>query len=231
MAMTPAAIAGIREAGKELWMTEASANGPEPANDRVAAASMVARITNDMRYGAGTWIWFLGYEGHDPKDDQTRLIRIFQERQPVTFEELGKFHPLKDLCAAFPPGSTVLTIASPDLAPWTYGRKPVLQAVAARRPDGGLALAAVDFTSADFPAPGAKGGFDIENAGLPAQVLRVDWQLPVPSGAAHVRRRDADLANAIDELLPVRGGHLVLTMRPLEIVTVVIDPAPAPAVQ
>lgn len=224
MAMVPGPAQELRAAGKELWMTEASANGPEASNDRVAAASMAARIANDLRCGAGRWIWFLGYEGHDPNDNQTRLMRIFQERTPVTWEALGKFHPLKDLCAAIPPGSTVLDTSGDAIGAWTYGRKPALQAVAARRPDGRIAIAAVNFTAPNFPAAGASGGFEIENAGLPAETLRLDLHLPIASGSAAVRRRDTDLATPIDELLPVRDGRLSLVLRPLEIVTVVVTP-------
>ncbi len=225
MAMRPGVSEQMLPAGKDLWMTEASANGAEQPNDRVAAASMAARIANDLRNGCTHWLWFLAYEGHDANDDQTRLIRVFQERAPVTVEKLGKFHPLKDLCAAFPPGSRVLaTIGSPTLEAWTYGRKPPLQAVAARRPDGGLALAAVNFTSASFPAADAKGNFELENAGLPAETLRVVWRLPVLEGVARVCRRDADLATAIDEVVQVREGRLALVLRPLEIVTVVVTP-------
>lgn len=225
MAMTPEHGKLGLETGKEMWMTEAGGNGKEASNDRVAAASLAARLANDLRLGATHWIWFISYHHADPRDDQTRLIRVFAKEKPERYERLGKFHVFRDICAAFPPGSRILDLsAKPGLRPWTYGRKGVLQATAARRPDGAVALSATNYTAPDFPAKDAKGSFHIDNAGLPAQTLRLRIALPMQTGAADVRRRHADLSVPIDERIAVVDGSVTVVLRPLETLTMVVRP-------
>lgn len=226
MALLPRQGAAGLAAGKELWMTEASSNGPEQdGNDRQAAISFAARVANDLANGATHWIWFLGYEGHDPRDDQTRLLRIFPERTPATWEALGKFRVMQDLCAAFPPGSRILAMgAEPGLKSWSYGRKPPLLATAARTPDGGWSLLATNCTAEGNPPAGAKGSFRIDNACLPAQAQRLVVTLPPTARSVSVRRRFSDLATPIDEILPVADRTCALVVRPLEMLTMRIRP-------
>ena len=221
MALMPKQGAFGRQFGKAMWMTEASANGREQANDRAAAASLAARAASDLRNGATHWMWFISYCIQDPKDDQTRLIRIFNAEDPPRYELLGKFHVIRELCATFPPGSRIVEVASdPAQRPWTYGRKPPVQAVAARRPDGGIALLASNFTADSFPAASDKGTFEKDNAGLPARSFRLLYTLPFKKGTAFVRRRFERLDEPIDEVIRVADGQLALVLRPLETLTV-----------
>ncbi|MBA3704943.1 MAG: T9SS type A sorting domain-containing protein [Bacteroidetes bacterium] len=140
----------IKGTGKEYWITEASANGSEISGDAKAAASLASRVLNDFNHYVTHWIWFIGYATADPKDDQTRLIRYWNN--PFKYEILQPYYYIKQLSQTFDVGS-VLRDATSSLEGdmlWTYGSRPQLTASCGKNPDGSWGIGLSNYTANDF---------------------------------------------------------------------------------
>ena len=138
-----AALAG----DKPFWMTEAAANGPEEPGDALAAASLAARVLNDLNHRTTDWIHFIAYHLADPADDQTRMIRYWTT--PFRYEILQKYSYYQQLSQTFDVGAvfrhSTSSLGDPEMT-WTYGKKPKLVAAAARNADGTWAVGLANFT-------------------------------------------------------------------------------------
>ncbi|BCM91780.1 hypothetical protein IAD21_03655 [Abditibacteriota bacterium] len=135
---------------KSYWMTEASANGAEVEGDTLRAASLASRFLSDMNQGVTHWVHFLGFEVPDPKDNATRILAF--QNAPFRLTTFQKYWTYHQLSATFDVGATFRYCTSSldgDMV-WTYGKKPHLNASAARNRDGSWSIALSNFTSPAF---------------------------------------------------------------------------------
>ncbi|MEO0225084.1 MAG: sugar-binding protein, partial [candidate division WOR-3 bacterium] len=166
MAATPsfASIVG----NKEYWMTEASSNGPQDPNDTSVATSGAARVFNDFNNRVTCWIWFIGFELEDQGDNATRLIKYLVN--PFSYTLHPQYYYLKHIATNFDSGCvfrkcTISGFTEPDgnLDPnmtYTYGKKPMINATAARNPDGSWVIGIVNHTSIHYSDnPGGQDGW------------------------------------------------------------------------
>jgi O-glycosyl hydrolase len=209
--------------GKGYWMTEAGANGPEQTNDVGAAAALASRALNDLNHLCTHWIWFIGAERHDPRDDQTRLIR-WRPDPGFGYDLLAKYHYLQQLSQAFAPKAVFRKCESSldKQMVWTYGRKPHVNAAAARNRDGRWAVAISNFTAPVFDDPAKLTKWEAEQGGWPGETFSVTVALPgkEPAGARFaVRRSNAARKNWADGTVEAKDGRVTVTVGPLELVT------------
>lgn len=221
MAATPDFPKTIAGTGKQYWMTEAGDNGNERELDPSLAASIAGRFLNDLNCGVTHWIYFIGfYDSPDvtkDEDNATKLMVYDHMRQRI-FRPL-KYDWFRQLRAAFPNGSRIYPVkAQPggDLV-FSYGQKPFLNALAAKRPDGGWSLAMVNLT--DVRPDTSIGKWH------PATRLKVRWEAS-PLGREgdtklNVYRSDAARRFAPDGQAAVTDGTLTLDLRPSELVTLI----------
>lgn len=222
-AMAATAEAARRVAGpgggnlKDYWMTEASDNGPEAPGDAVRAASLASRFLNDVNQRTTHWIHFIGFEIPDPNDNATRILAYTPG--PLRMTVFHKYYYYHQLTETFDVGATFRSARGTpggDMA-WTYGKKPRLNAAAARNPDGGWAIGLSNFT-----APTFRDDPD-DNGGFPARTIEVTIVVPELAGSGAlpcaVRRSGGHLTNASEAEIVLQGGRATLTVGPLELVT------------
>ncbi|MCB1089249.1 MAG: hypothetical protein KDM63_19590, partial [Verrucomicrobiae bacterium] len=91
---------------KEFWITEAGNTGHEEAGDTQRAASLAARMLNDLNHRVTHWIQFIAYADSGnlslDKDNATKLL-VFDRKTGTTFESL-QYPYLRMLRVAFPTG-------------------------------------------------------------------------------------------------------------------------------
>lgn len=219
MAATPDFSKIIAGADKQYWMTEAADNGNERELDANLAASTAARFLNDLNCGVTHWLYFIGfYDSPDvtrDEDNATKLM-VYDHQQQQIFRPL-KYDWFRQLRAGFPNGSRIYPVkAKPggDLV-FSYGQKPFLNAVAARRPDGSWSLAMVNLTS-------VRPDTSI-STWHPATLLKVRWEVPPLAGEAavtlNIYRSDAARRFVSDGHAVMSHGTLTLDLRPSELVT------------
>jgi O-glycosyl hydrolase len=210
--------------GKSFWITESSTPGPESDNDPYNAATSAARLIGDLNHGVTDWVWFIGFEQHDPADNGTRLIKFNQA--DGSFNEFAKFHWLRQLAQAFPVGSKVCpaTSSTEGTMTFTYGQKPAILATAATRPDGKLAVAVTNYTSDHWQDP-ALSQWDREQGGKPAATYTVNLNIPqlasVPTATFFVRKSTATAADAAGPSIKVKYGKATVTIAPLTMLTLI----------
>ena len=212
-----------RADGKEYWMTEAGGmtDTEESAGDDLQAASISSRLLNDLNHCVTHFIYFIGYELSDPKGNSDRIIRY--ETNPFRSQIQLKYDYLKALAFTFDRGAVVRhVLASPGgEMTYTYGRKPALNAAAARNPDGTWAVGLSNFTSDVFskletePWYREQGGASARSLSVTIHV--VGWDTPEPV-VWHVHRCSAAPA-APDVTEIMHAGRLTLKVGPLELVT------------
>ena len=221
MAATPDFRKTIAGTGKQYWMTEAADNGNESEVDANLAASTAARFLNDLNCGVTHWIYFIGFSDSldvtKDEDNATKLMVYDHKRQRI-FRPL-KYDWLRQLRMAFPNGSRIYPVkAQPggDLV-FGYGQKPFLNAVAAKRPDGGWSLSMVNLT-------GVRPDTSISKW-HPATLLKVKWEAAPLAGEATVvlkiYRSDTKRRFAMDGHAAMTHGTLNLDLRPGELVTLI----------
>jgi hypothetical protein len=221
MAATPDFPKIIVGAGKQYWMTEASDNGNERELDANLAASTAARFLNDLNCGVTHWLYFIGfYDSPDltrDEDNATKLM-VYDRQQQRIFRPL-KYDWLRQLRAAFPNGSRIYPVkAKPggDLV-FSYGQKPFLNAVAAKRPDGSWSLAMVNLTSVEPDTS--------ISTWHPPTLLNVRWEVPPLAGHAavtlNIYRSDAARRFVPDGHAVMTNGAITLDLRPSELVTLI----------
>lgn len=153
MAATPDFPATIAGTDKQYWMTEASDNGNEGTDDAKRAATIAARFLNDLNNGVTHWIYFIGFDASDDvaedSDNATKLM-VYDHKRSRIFTTL-KYDWFRQLRAAFPDGSLIypLTARPGGALVYTYGQKPMLNAAAARLPDGSWSLGIVNLSGVE----------------------------------------------------------------------------------
>ena len=221
MAATPDFPRTIAGTSKQYWMTEAADNGNESEVDANLAASTAARFLNDLNCGVTHWIYFIGfYDSPDvtrDEDNATKLM-VYDRKQKRIFRPL-KYDWLRQLRAGFPNGSRIYPVkAQPgDDLVFSYGQKPFLNAVAAKRPGGGWSLAMVNLT-------GVKPDTSI-STWHPSTLLEVRWEVPSLAGEAavtlNIYRSDAARRFTSDGHMVMTNGTIILDLRPSELVTLI----------
>ncbi len=221
MAATPEFAKAIAETDKQYWMTEAGDNGNERELDANLAASTTARFLNDLNCGVTHWIYFLGF--HDSPDvtrddDNATKLMVYDHKQKRIWRSL-KYDWLRQVRAGLPNGSRMYPVkAQPggDLV-FSYGQKPFLNVVAAKRPNGGWSLAMVNLTGVRPDTP--------ISTWHPATLLKVRWEVPTLAGKAAVTlnsyRSDAVRCFAPAGHAVMTKGTLTLDLRPRELVTLI----------
>lgn len=216
----------VLKTGKEFWMTEASGNGPATVPDAEYGASAACRFLCDLNHAASCWIWFIGDERNDPRDDKTRLIRWWPNPE-FRYECLTPYHYLLHASRAFPPGTVVRRCVSSkdkDMS-WTYGIKPWLIAGAGVRKDGTWCIALCNNTAARYAAnaPDRPKGFELEQGLHEARTMDVTIELPKealsPDATFRITRTDGVAIMKDGGTVTASDGKLVITISPLELVS------------
>jgi hypothetical protein len=139
-----------RTAGKPYWMTEASDNGNETAENMSRAATIAARFLNDVNHGVTDWVYFIGFSFSDDvaadKDNATKLA-VWNRSSKSIFTPL-KYYYLKQLLSTFDSGAVFRTTISDTESdmPYSSGLKPAINAAAAVNPDGSWSISVVNDT-------------------------------------------------------------------------------------
>jgi hypothetical protein len=139
-----------RTEGKPYWMTEASDNGNETAENTSRAATVAARFLNDVNHGVTDWIYFIGFSFSDnvatDSDNATKLA-VWDKSSKSIFTPL-KYYYLKQLLSMFDSGAVFRRTVSGTESDMTYtlGMKPAINAAAAVNPDGSWSISVVNDT-------------------------------------------------------------------------------------
>ena len=223
MAATKAFSDIIAGTSKQYWITEAADNGNEVEADVNLATSLSARFLNDLNHGVTHWIYFIGFADSPDvakdNDNATKFL-VYDVKTQRIFRPL-KYDWFRQLRAAFPKGSRIYPVRTErgDDLVYTYGQKPMLNAAAARRPDGGWSLAAVNLT-------GVQPNTSISQW-HPASALRVVWKIPrlknVRSMPCHVFRSDATHRFVPAGRVTLMHGATTLLLHPGELITISSD--------
>ena len=219
MAATPQFASLLDGTDKEYWMTESSDNGYEGLADANRASSELARFLNDLNNGVTHWIWFIGfYESpglQTDLDNATKLI--VYDRLQGKVVPLLKYDWFRQARAAFPSGSRIYRLrAEPggELV-FTYGKKPILNAAAAQRPDGGWSLGVVNLTGVEPDTSICQFH--------PAAPLEITWEVPaladVPKLNFEVQRSSATERFSSAGIAVMRNGKLTLPIAPRQLIT------------
>ena len=162
----------IEGTDKEYWQTEAGTTGPEALGNALNAASSASRFLNDMNHLVTHWIWFIGYQYADKKDDATRLIRY--STNPFRYDILQKYYYFLQLSKTFDVGAVFrksISSLEGDMK-WTYGKKPKITVASAKNPDGSWGIALSNYTSNRFIAPNTSNWTRTQK-GYKAQTFKV----------------------------------------------------------
>ncbi|MBV9851251.1 MAG: hypothetical protein JO250_16395 [Armatimonadetes bacterium] len=231
MAPRPEEAAIVEGTDKEFWITEAgggglSLPGSETPIDPLEAASAASRFLNDMNQRATRWVWFIGVMDITRYpvdfDNVQRLIEFQPQRSADWYAPLLKYYYLRRLSETFDVGAVFRHSVSSleGEMTYTYGRKPRLNAAAARNPDGTWAVGLSNFTGEGFLQDTQTNR---DNAGYPPQFLTVTLQVPELAGAGditfRVHRNSAPLRDMDEGTVMMHNGQVTLTVAPTELVT------------
>ncbi len=231
MASRPEESAIVDNTGKEFWITEAGGGGislpdREAPNDGLEAASAASRFLNDMNHRVTRWVWFIGAMDvtHYPVDfdNVQRLIEWQPGRAADWYTPLLKYYYLRRLSETFDVGAVFRHSASSlegDMT-YTYGRKPRLNAAAARNPDGTWGVGLSDFTSDQFLLDTP---LNRDNAGSPSETFAVTVRVPELAGTGdvlfRVHRNSPALRDMDEGTVVMHQGQVMLAIAPTELVT------------
>lgn len=218
-----------RRGGKEYWVTEAGGitDSDEAAGDRLQAASAASHFLNDVNHGVTHWQFFIGAEYADPAGNTDRLLKYDPKTaaQPFHLTVLQKYYSLRQLSGAFDIGAVFRhSLSSLDgEMTCTYGKKPRINAAAAKNPDGSWAIGLSNFTAPNFSDADDPQSFPLHNSGYHAQVytvtVRVAELAKVPALRFTVHRAGSAIP-AIPAMLVMRHGVLTVpSVGPLDLVT------------
>ncbi|MFI5380157.1 MAG: hypothetical protein ACHRHE_12735 [Tepidisphaerales bacterium] len=221
MAATPSFPKIIAGTDKQYWMTEAADVGNEGEADANRAATITARFMNDLNCGVTHWVYFIGFfdspDVTTDRDNATKLM-VYDLKQQRIFRHL-KYDWLRQVRAAFPNGSRIHPLqAQPggDLV-YTYGQKPWLNAVAARRSDGGWSMGMVSLCGVGPDTRISKWH--------PATTLNVTWEVAPLAGKGTIAF-NVFRSNLTQRFVPagsatMTDGKLTLPLQPGELVTLI----------
>jgi len=229
MCFTPAYYNLCSVPGKESWMTEGDANGPEGTNDAGLAASFAAKACNDFNFGCQVWLHFLAYLEYDPRDNATRIMgydRNTGEHQPFL-----KYYYYKQLRLAFKDGCVFRSSTSSDPREdryrtmcLTYGDKPAIVGTAGRNADGSWGLNVVNLTSEQARRGGSRASANYQ----PAATYDITYHVAELEKAGTVSftlyRSSSTVRVANQGTVSMTGGNVAFTIAPLELVTLVSAP-------
>lgn len=139
-----------RAEGKPYWMTEASDNGNEPAENTSRAATIASRFLNDVNHGVTDWIYFIGFSSSDnvaTDNDNATKLAVWDKHSESIFIPL-KYYYLKQLLTTFDSGAVfrpTVSLTESDMT-YTLGMKPAVNAAAAVNPDGSWSISVVNDT-------------------------------------------------------------------------------------
>ena len=127
-----------RAVGKAYWITEAGGmtDADEDAGDAVQAASITARLLNDLNHGVTNWQFFIGAEQVDPRGNTGRVLKF--DLAPYKLTVLQKYWYLRSVSDAIGIGAVMRHSVS-DLEgemTYTYGKKPRINVAAAKTRTG-----------------------------------------------------------------------------------------------
>ena len=221
----------VADTGKEFWITEAGGGGlalppSEQPIDGLEAASMASRVLNDMNHDVTRWIWFIGVMDitHYPVDldNVQRLIEFKPARAADWYLPFLKYYYLRRLSQTFDVG-TVFRQSQSSLEgdmPYTYGKKPRLNAASSRNPDGSWSFALSNFTSNAFLQDTQ---INKDNSGYPPQNFAVTIRVPELANVGNMPfrlTRNSETLRDIDEgTVTMHNGVLAVSIAPLELVT------------
>lgn len=208
---------------KSYWQTESSANGAEEPHDAIQAASLASRFLSDMNHRVTHWIHFLGFEVPDPRDNATRIIAY--QPGPLRTTVFQKYFYYRQLARTFEVGAAFRDSQSSlegDMT-WTYGPKPRVTVAAARNPDGSWGIGLSNFTAPNFlEVPKENNVGDFFN-GYRAQTFEVALEVPELAQAGEMffelRRSNATLSDAAQQIVTMKNGRAKVTLNPLDLVT------------
>jgi len=214
-----------RVGGKDYWITEAGGitDADEGGQDGLQAASIASRFLNDVNHRVTDWQFFIGFEQADPRGNTGRIIKY--DPAPYKFTVLQKYYYLKQLAEAFDVGAAFRhSLSSLDgEMDYTYGKKPRVNAAAARNPDGTWGIGLSDYTSPIFTNADDPKDFALHNSGYAAQPFRVTVRVPelskIKALRFAVRRSTATVSDQPAGFAAMHGGVVTMLVRPLELVT------------
>ena len=215
-----------RRRGKQYWTTEAggSANADEKAGDRLQAAGASSRFLNDVNHGVTHWQFFIGTEYDDPAGNTDRILKYDPQTaaRPFHLTVLQKYYSLKQLSAVFDAGAVFrhsLSSSEGEMT-FTYGKKPHLNAAAARNPDGSWAIGLSNFTAPEFQDSDNPADFPLHNSGYHAQVYAVTVRVPELAQVPSLRFAVHRSGSASPETAVMHHGILTVpSVGPLDLVT------------
>ena len=231
MSVRPEQAAIVADTGKEFWITEAgggglSLPGTEQPVDGLEAASAASRFLNDMNHRVTRWVWFIGVMDITKfpvdNDNVQRLIEFQPQRPADWYLPFLKYYYLRRLSDTFDVGSVFrhsVSSSEGDMT-YTYGRKPRLNAAAAKNPDGTWGVGLSNFTGDGFLQDTQQNR---DNSGYPPENLAVTVRVPELASAGdvpfHLHRNSATLRDIDEGLVILHHGEANVTIAPQELVT------------
>ena len=221
-----------RAIGKRYWITEAGGitDADEDAHDGLQAASAASRFLNDVNHRVTDWQFFIGAEQADPRGNTGRIIKY----DPVPYRPtiLQKYYYFQQLSETFAFGSVFRhSLSSLDgEMDYTYGKKPRLNAAAAKNPNGTWGIGLSNFTSATFQDQDDPKDFALHNSGYPAVSMQVTIRMPELAKVKRLRfavhHSTATVSNQPKGFVIMHSGVVTVLVQPLELVTLVSDMSP-----
>jgi hypothetical protein len=215
---TASYIAGTN---KQYWITESGINGPEALGDIYNAATSAAMAISDLNHGVTDRLWFIGYEQTDPNDNATRLIQY--DFSTGKWDKLYKYYWMQQLSQAFIPGTVMRQVrasSGDSTMTWTYGKKPPIMACAGVRPDGRIAIAAINYTSNDWANRGS--AWDKEQSGPPAATYSLTVNLTNLSASVWSKVCNSTSTGTAAWVPAQRTSSETIVINPLSMVVIVL---------
>ncbi len=216
--------------GKESWMDESAANGPEGTNDAALAAGCVARACNDFNFGCDVWMHFEAYLEYDPHDNATRIMAY--DPQTGAHRPFLKYFYYKQLRRGFKDGCVFRSSTSDDTREdryrtmcMTYGDHPAIVGAAGQNVDGSWGINVVNLTSEPDLRPGVRHGTANYQ---PAATYKITYHVAELENVGTVRfrlyRSSSTVRDAHQGTVLMKRGNVSFTIAPLELVTLVSAP-------
>ncbi|MGD0499684.1 MAG: hypothetical protein ABSC23_14750 [Bryobacteraceae bacterium] len=230
MSFTPEYYDLCNVPGKQSWQDESAANGPEGPNDAALAAGCVARACNDFNFGCNIWMHFEAYLAYDPNDNATRIMGY--DPASGAHQPFLKYYYYRQLRRGFKDGCVFRSSTSSDTRESVYqemcmshGDRPAIIGATGRNVDGSWGLSVVNLTGEPDRRPGVSPGAANYQ---PSATYKITYHVAELADAGRVRfrlcRSSATARDADQGTVSMRGGNVIVTIAPLELVTLVSAP-------